>query len=142
MDLMARLAESGMLLASARGPIPNVAEIVAGEPITGSWWGHPAGHAIFNQLNALAESPDVIRMRLINGKVTLVHRRIWPALARVAETFSEKQLAILHEVHTASGAHRVEEESFASWLPADVRDSAAKLTIEQAWSLLPACLRR
>jgi len=39
---MGRLAERGMLLASARGPIPNIAEMIAGEPIKGSWWGHPA----------------------------------------------------------------------------------------------------
>ena len=32
----------GVVLASARGPVPNVAEAVAGEPIRGSWWGHPA----------------------------------------------------------------------------------------------------
>ena len=33
-----------MLLQSAKGPVPNVADLVAGEPIKGSWWGHPAGH--------------------------------------------------------------------------------------------------
>ena len=46
-DVMALLVEHGVLLESARGPIPNVAELVAGEPITGSWWGHPSSHAIF-----------------------------------------------------------------------------------------------
>jgi len=59
----------------------------AGEPIRGSWWGHPAGHAIFDALNSLTESPDVVRTRLVNGKVTLVHRRLWPALARLADSF-------------------------------------------------------
>jgi hypothetical protein len=140
-DVMARLAESGMLLASARGPIPNIAEMIVGEPIKGSWWGHPAGHQIYNELNALDDSPDVVRMRLVKGKITLVHRRIWPALARVADTFADKQLAILHEVHTESGAHRVHEESFADWIPAEVRDAAATLTAEQAWAQLPECLR-
>ena len=37
---MARLRESGMLLQSARGPIANVADLIAGEEIKGSWWGH------------------------------------------------------------------------------------------------------
>jgi hypothetical protein len=141
MDLMGRLAESGMLLASARGPIPNIAEMIVGEPIKGSWWGHPAGHQIYNELNALDESPDVVRMRLVKGKVTLVHRRVWPALARVADAFTDKQLAILHEVHTESGAHRVKEESFTAWISADVRKAADKLTADQAWEQLPACLR-
>ena len=141
MDLIAQLAENGMLLASARGPIPNVAEMIAGEPIKGSWWGHQAGHQIYNELNALDESPDVVRMRLVKGKVTLVHRRVWPALARLADAFSDKQLAILQEVHTESGAHRVHEQAFADWIPDDVRDAAAKLSIGDAWAQLPECLR-
>jgi hypothetical protein len=87
MDVMPTLVEHGMLLASARGPIPNVAEIVAGEPIKGSWWGHPAGHDIFGVLNDLAASPDVVRLRLVRGKVTLVHRRLWPALVRLESRF-------------------------------------------------------
>src|ERR687898_2562844 len=83
MDMMPTLVEHGMLLASARGPIPNVAEIVAGEPIKGSWWGHPAGHHIFGVLNDLAASPDVVRLRLVRGKVTLVHRRLWAPPVRL-----------------------------------------------------------
>ena len=140
MDIIGQLAESGMLFASARGPIPSVAEMIAGEPIRGSWWGDPAGHRIYNELNALDDSPDVVRMRLVKGKITLVHRRVWPALARVADSFSDKQLAVLHEEHTESGAHRVHEEAFADWLPDDVREVAATLTIEQAWAELPDCL--
>ena len=71
-----------MVLQSARGPIPNLAEYVAGEPIRGSWWGHPAGRDIFAVLTHLMESPDLVATRLINGKITLVHRRLWPALVR------------------------------------------------------------
>jgi hypothetical protein len=82
--------EHEMLLDSARGPLPSVAEMVAGEPIRGSWWGHPGGHASFDALNTLAEPPNVVRTKLVNGKVTLVHRRLWPALARVADRFSPK----------------------------------------------------
>ena len=52
MEPMVALAEQGMLLESARGPLPNVAELVAGEPIHGSWWSHPSSHAIFEALNA------------------------------------------------------------------------------------------
>ena len=73
---MTALIKHGMLLQSAHGPLPNVAEMIAGEPIRGSWWNHPASRSIFDALNLLAESPDVVRMRLVNGKVTLVHRRL------------------------------------------------------------------
>ena len=43
--------EHGMLLQAARGPIPNLPTLVVGEPITGSWWGHPDHDEIFRVLN-------------------------------------------------------------------------------------------
>jgi hypothetical protein len=49
---MATLIEHGTLLESAHGPLPSVAELVAGERISGSWWGHPSSHAIFDAINA------------------------------------------------------------------------------------------
>jgi len=140
-DVMATLIEHGMLLESARGPLPSAAEIVAGEPIKGSWWGHPRGHAIYAVLNMLDESPDVARMRLVNGKVTLVHRRLWPALVRAADRFTPRQLAALHEEHTASGAHRVVEVPFPDWVPADVAAAADLLSLDEALAELPECLR-
>ena len=141
MDPMDALIEHGMLLESARGPLPNVAEMIAGEPIRGSWWAHPRSHAIFAEINALAESPDVVRTRLVNGKVTLVHRRVWPALVRVADRFPAARLAAIVEEHTATGAHRVTEQPFPDWVPADVRRAAAKLSIDDAFAALPECLR-
>ena len=54
----------------------------------------------------------------MNGKVTLVHRRLWPALARVAERFPAKSVAAIHEEHTSTGAHRVREQPFPDWVPA------------------------
>jgi hypothetical protein len=139
MDLMAVLVEHGMLLQSAKGPLPNVAELVAGEPIAGSWWGHPKGHEIFAELEALDASPDIVRMRLVNGKVTLVHRRAWPALVRLADRLGAKRLAVLHEEHTASGAHRVHEQPFPDWVPPDIAEAARHLTAAEALAQLPAC---
>jgi hypothetical protein len=139
-DVMAALIEHGMLLASARGPLPNVAALVAGEPIKGSWWAHPRGHEIFNTLSDLDDSPDVVRLRLVNGKVTLVHRRLWPALVRVADRFTPKQLAVLHEEHTATGAHRVHEQPFPEWVPDGVALAAARLSVAEALAQLPPCL--
>jgi hypothetical protein len=141
-EVMAALREHGMLLQSARGPIPNVAELVAGAPIKGSWWGHAAGHEIFATLNTLSSSPDVVRLRLVQGKITLVHHRLWPALVRLADRFPPAALASLHEEHTASGAHRVTEIAFPEWVPAATRRAASKLTEEQALARLPPYLRK
>jgi hypothetical protein len=140
-DPMAAMVEHGMLLESARGPLPSVAEMVAGEPIRGSWWAHPSSHAIFDALNCLAESPDVVRMRLVNGKATLVHRRLWPALARVADRFPPKSVAAIREEHTSAGAHRVREQPFPDWVPSDVLKAAQDLSADDALAELPECLR-
>ena len=138
---MATLIEHGMLLESAHGPLPSVAELVAGERISGSWWGHPSSHAIFDAINALADSPDVVRTRLVNGKVTLVHRRVWCAVVRVADHFPMDRLAAIREVHTATGAHRVVTRDFPDWVPSDVLRDAEGLSEDAALASLPACLR-
>ena len=137
MEPMEVLFEKGMLLESARGAMPNVAELVAGEPIRGSWWSHPSSHAIFEVLNVLADSPDVVRTRLVNGKVTLIHRRLWPALVRLATRLPVERLAAIHEEHTASGAHRKREQPFPEWVPKDAMLAADHLSEAEAVSLLP-----
>ncbi len=133
--------EQGVVMQSARGPVPSLAERVAGGPIRGSWWGHPSGHEIYRVLNEVRASPDVVAVRLLNGKVTLIHRRLWPALVRAAERFPPERLAAIDEVHTASGAHRTIEIPFPDWVPAEDVSAAALLTIGEALAELPACLR-
>jgi hypothetical protein len=140
-DLLAVLLERGMLLESARGPIPNGAELAAGEPIRGSWWAHPAAHQIYDVLNGLRDSPDVARLRLINGKITLVHRRVWPALARLEACFPPEALARVDEVHTASGRHRATSIPFVEWLPEAERRAGEALAADEAVAQLPECLR-
>lgn len=140
-NVMAVLREHGMLLASAKGPIPNVAELVVGEPIRGSWWAHPRGHEIFAVLNELADSPDVVRLRLVRDKITLVHRRLWPALVRLADEIPAAALAAIEEEHTASGAHRKVEIPFPDWVPPEVIGEAADLTVDEAREQLPAAVR-
>ena len=133
--------EQGIVLQSAKGPVPNLADWVAGEPIRGSWWGHPAGHEIFVVLGQVLASDDVVATRLINGKVTLVHCRLWPALVRVADRFPPARLAAVGDEHTATGAHRRTEIPFPEWVPAAEVAMAAALTIDEAFGRLPSCLR-
>jgi hypothetical protein len=138
-DVLAVLREHGMLLASAKGPIPNVAELVAEEPISGSWWAHERSHEIFGVLNELADSPDVVRLRLIGNKITLVHRRLWPALVRISDRFPAIALAAVEEEHTASGAHGTIEIPFPDWVPPEVIREAARLTEQEALAQVSAC---
>jgi hypothetical protein len=131
----------GVVLQSARGPVPNVAQFIAGEPIRGSWWGHPAGKEIYAILSLLDDSPDVVSTRLINHKVTLLHRRVWPSVVRVSDHLGVARLSAIHSEHTASGAHHSFEVEYPLWVPEESLRDAASLSLEEAFALLPECLR-
>src|SRR5262249_60565142 len=74
---LAFVRRHGIVLQAARGPVPSLAEAIAGGPIRGSWWGHPRGQAIFAASTAVADHADVLVCRLVGGKGTYVHRRLW-----------------------------------------------------------------
>jgi hypothetical protein len=129
---MAFVAAHGVVLLSAKGPVPRLTEAIAGEPIKGSWWANAQSHHIFNVLQSLEESPDILICRLVNGKLTLVHRRLWPALVRLAHRFDAGRIARVRQQHTASGKHVNQEEPFPQWVPPGLSGQASALTEEQA----------
>lgn len=135
------MIEHGVLLQSAKGPVPNLADLVAGETIKGSWWGHPFGHDIYAAINVVRDSPDVVALRLIKGKITLIHRRLWPALVCIASRFPPERLAALHEEHLPSGRHSTTTTPFPDWVPPDVIAAANALTEAQADEQLGVVLK-
>jgi hypothetical protein len=138
MDPVAAIRRHGILLQSARGPVPNLAALVAGEPIEGSWWGHPRNHEIFRAINRARESSVVVATHLLGGKVTLIHRRLWPAVVRLSNRFDAGALDAVHEEHTDSGIHRTSLTPFPEWVPDAVRDAARALGGKDALAQLPA----
>jgi len=129
---------------------PNVVTLVTGERLSSSWWSHPQGRRLFALLGELADHEDVLFAKLLDGKVTLVHRRLWPAFLAVASARDEWQtrglsagalrlladvdehgrkraagaavkelelrlLVHAEEVHTESGRHEIELESWSAW---------------------------
>ena len=110
------IREHGVVLESARGPVPSLAEIIAGEPLGGSWLSHPKRQEIFNVTRAARDGDDVLVCRLIKGKITFVHRRLWPALVRVAGLLSVGHLSRVREIHTSSGRHVTKEVPFRQCL--------------------------
>jgi hypothetical protein len=82
-QLLTALEQQGLLLVQDRS-LPNVVAIVTGEALRGSWWAHPRCHEIFGCLNTIAADPDVMVTKLIQRKVTFVHRRLWKAVLSVA----------------------------------------------------------
>lgn len=135
---LAFVERHGVVLASARGPAPTLTEAIAGAPIKGSWWGHPDGKRIFAVLSAVQEHDDILVCRLLAGKVTLVHRRLWPALAALALAglLPAAAAARVRQVHSASGKHVNEETPFPQWLPPDAAAAAAGLSPERARAAL------
>jgi hypothetical protein len=130
------------VLQAARGPVPSLAEAIAGGPIRGSWWGHPKGHDIFHAAEAVSDSAEVLVCKLIDGKITYVHRRLWPALVKLAARFPKGQLAKVRNEHTASGAHRLRREAFPTWVPREVVKDAEKLAVADAEAMLRPVLAR
>ena len=126
----------GVVLEAGRGPVPNLAQAIAGEPIRGSWWSHSKGREIFALTRDMRDWPDVLVCRLVGGKVTYVHRRLWPALVRLASRFDSGRLAAFREVHTRSGQHALRAVAFPRWVPADVRKAAERLSEAEAARLL------
>jgi hypothetical protein len=129
---LAFVRKHGVVLEAAQGPVPSVAEAVAGEPVRGSWWSHPKSHEIFAVTRAIRDSDDVLVCRLIKGKITFVHRRLWPALVRTASRLPSDHLSQVREVHTKSGRHVTKEVPFPDWVPSSVRAAARNLSEESA----------
>lgn len=126
----------GVVLVSARGPVPTLVDAIAGAPVKGSWWGHPEGKRIFRLLQELADNEDVLSCRLVDGKLTLVHRRLWPALAAAAPLLAPGQLARVTQVHTPSGRHVNVQTPFPDWLPEDAAQAARTLDAQAALAAL------
>ncbi|MDP2317047.1 MAG: RNA methyltransferase [Pseudomonadota bacterium] len=72
-----RLRHDGLL------PMATLIADVAGGPVRGTWWAHPAGQAIYAAAAALDASDEALATKLVEGKVTWVHRDLWPHLARI-----------------------------------------------------------
>ena len=122
------IRHEGVVLVSAKGPVPRLTEAIIGEAIKGSWWAHPRGHEIFAVLGGVSDSADVLFCRLVDGKITVVHRRLWPALVRLAKRFPTERLAQVRQEHTASGQHVNHETPFPDWVPAAVAKEAKGLS--------------
>jgi hypothetical protein len=135
------IRQHGVVLASAKGPVPRMAEAIAGEPIKGSWWAHPKSHEIFAVFEQIGDSPDVLVCRLVNGKVTFVHRRLWPALIRAAGRFPPETLAKTRQEHTSAGHHVRRDTPFPEWADEMSLARAAALTEDEALDALGAWTR-
>ena len=137
-EALAFVREHGVVLASAKGSAPRLTEAITGEAIKGSWWSHPQSHRIYAILQSVAASDQILVCRLIDGKITYVHRRLWPSLVRLAERMAPGQIAQVREEHTASGRHVSRELPFPQWVPVDVAEEANAISEHKAHTVFSA----
>jgi len=72
---------------------------------------------------ALRDHEDVLACRLAGGATTFVHRRLWPALVRLAPLLPADRLAQMRD-----GA----DVPFPDWVTKEVRAAARRLSDEEA----------
>jgi len=141
-EALAFVRRHGVVLAAAKGTAPRLTEAIVGDVIKGSWWAHSASHNIYAILGAVTDSDEILVCRLIDGKITLVHRRCWPYLVRLAARFAPEQLAQVREEHTPSGRHARRVVPFPQWVPAEVWAQADAIDEQQALAMFGAWLPR
>lgn len=135
---LAFVRDHGVVLVAANGPVPKLTEFIAGQPIVGSWWGHEKGHEIYAVLEEVTGDDDVLVCRAVGGKVTLVHRRLWPALIAASGRFPPERLARVDQEHTAAGHHVNHETPFPKWASPEDISTAATLDEADAFGMLGA----
>lgn len=138
LDPVSFVQRHGIVLEAAKGPIPNLAQEVAGEPITGGWWNHRKGREIFRATRMVRESHDILVCRLVGNHITYVHRQLWLPLVRLSGEIGPKRLACIVEEHTVGGAHKSRTVPLTTFVPKDVRRKSQALTREEALALIGA----
>jgi hypothetical protein len=154
-SLIAALEVSALLLLQDKS-FPSVVGVIVGESLAGSWWSHPRGDEIFRAVSALAAHPDVLTCKLYGGKVTFVHRTLWPAILAVAQagepwqsaSLSSKARLLLERIEregsvTTSGkpAKEIESRLLARGEQLHTTSGNHKIRLEpwSAWALREGC---
>jgi hypothetical protein len=72
--------------------LPSLTALIAGEPVKGSWWGHPQGNLMYNLSNELADQKDLLLVKgLLNKKLTFLQQQHWDALFAIGSAKQEWQ---------------------------------------------------
>ena len=139
---LAFVRRHGIVLMAAKGPVPSLADRIAGGPFRGSWWGHARAQEMFRIFDVVCDSRDVLTCRLVDGKMTFVHRRLWPALVRASKELPRRGLAVVREEHTATGRHRVVTVPYPRWVPKPVLARGRKMSLDAAHAALGPAIAR
>ena len=76
-----------------QGPASLVEKVLGGRP-AGSWREHAKGRLAYRLGRMLRASPDVLSVRLVEGKVAFVDPTLWPVVYRVAMEPSRRRRSL------------------------------------------------
>ena len=137
---IAYVRRHGVVLESAHVAgvrVPTLVDAIVGAPVGGNWWTHPQGKKVFWLTRAVRDSDDVLVCRLVDGKITYVHRRLWPALVRLAPGLGIRRLDAIQEIHTPAGRHVTRVRRFPLWVPPATKEAAKRITENAARRGMP-----
>ena len=81
-EAIAELEHRGLLLVHDN-VFPSLTRLAIGEPIRGSWWAHPLSNDVYMVSQRLQHCGEVVMTKLVSGKETYLHRRLWPHLVAI-----------------------------------------------------------
>jgi hypothetical protein len=136
-EALAFIERHGVVAESVRrGTVSCLADAIAGEQIRGNWWSHPKSRQIFAITRAVRDAPTILVCKLVDGKITFVHERLWPSLVRFADRLPHARVARVREVHSETGKHVLQETPFPDWVPKSALASARRVREVDAAALL------
>ena len=89
--VLLNLQANGFILESDP-KLPSVCSLITGSPLRGSWWSDPQAQTIFQVNELLEDHQDVLITKLVSGKVTFVHRKIWAKVVTIGRSRESWQL--------------------------------------------------
>ena len=120
-------------LAPNAAGLPSLVQAITGERVTGSWWGHPQGNAIYNASQVLGDSDIALTMKLVDAKVTFVHCSLWGAiLGAVLDPHWQQSARLRLKPLAAAVLTRVEREGTLLYVPSNVPFDADRKTMRAA----------
>jgi hypothetical protein len=126
------IEKAGVLLESGRGPVQALTDAIAGAPIAGDWSENPKAALIGEILRAVRASPDVLVCKLVQGRATFVHRRLWTALVRLAPVKGAHILDRLLDEPQPDGTIKTRTLPFPAWVTLQIKEAARALGEQEA----------
>jgi hypothetical protein len=99
-EALAELNRRGLMLVHDK-TFPSLTGLTIGETIRGSWWAHPLSNDVYMTSQRLQHCGDVVLVKLVSGKETYLHRRLWPHLLAIGLAHEAWQLDGLTETAAA-----------------------------------------